>query len=431
MGLQGPVPDGTGRSPAPSGAGRRRANHSWKGGPFPYYYIVGEVIPDGQGGLLASWAKVDNFANVPQGMMSHVSGGSPTTNTMPYMLDPMILGDNGTAFASVNDPIGVNQPLILAFDVNSAAVQWTYQQPVTSLALVAASDGGGVVAKSTSSGVDTVIRLDANGQPTIDPLTGSGLSYMYSNMWLSPPSGQPLSGIMGNPILFALSPLPVPVSPPAPKINLNVFQITGTTVNSNDSISSQIQKAVKVWGNLIPAVQLTWNSQVTPGPACDPTKLPTGYTCANTPEASLANYDAPSGCASSIGWLVLTTRWPNAPSPTNRGAKILFTNTITPEGLFNFYDTAGEVPFYDRSLCPNGGIGNDVVMSNLAYNYVLAHEIGHVFGLIDLNGKAAANATGNLMCHDPAYCPDIAHQGTFLNSDQVATAMRALFQWIP
>jgi hypothetical protein len=320
--------------------------------------------------------------------------------------------------------LSVYPPVLFAFDANGGTVKWTYQQPADLLTLVAASDGGGLTAKSTTNGVDTVIDFDPSGTPTTDPLSGSGLSYMYSNLWLDPPPGAPLSGLVGNPVLFAVTPQPEPQNSVLGDLQMNVFQIAGTTVNSNDGIGSQIQKANKVWGNSIAALELVWNNSVTSTPVCDQNTLPLGYTCAGTPGAHLDNFDAPSGCKDTTGSLVLNTRWPNFPSSTNTGANIIFTNSITgdPNPFAYVVET---VPSYDYSQCPGsgiavGGIGHDVVMSNEAYNYTLAHAMGHVFGLRDQSGVAAADNPSNLMCSDTTSCPDQSTHGTFLTPAQVA-----------
>ena len=76
-------------------------------------------------------------------------------------------------------------------------------------------------------------------------------------------------------------------------------------------------------------------------------------------------------------------------------------------------------------------------MSNQAYNYVLAHSIGHVLGLPDLVGPSVAgppapgnSAGNNLMCSgDSINCPTVSQEGTFLNPTQVSTAIRGIRQW--
>ena len=214
-------------------------------------YLPGETIPDGQGGVLASWEKISGSESNNSYEMTHILSGSTTTYSLPYFifLDYMVLGDNNTVFAADNSHQVIDQSVLFAFDANSGAIKWTYQQPVNSLTLVAASDGGGVVAKSTSSGVDTVIDFDPSGDPTTDPLTGSGLSYADGNLWLDPPGAGPATGIIGNEISAPLSPWFVPgitTRISATKIPVQAFSITEADV-SDQTIANLVQDGITYW----------------------------------------------------------------------------------------------------------------------------------------------------------------------------------------
>ena len=119
-------------------------------------------MPDGHGGLLASWARYDNCTNQTTYKITHFAGNSTTTYSLPthnILYDRMVLGDNDTVFAADNTRSVTNEPVLFAFDLNTGAAKWTYQQAVDQLTLIAASDGGGVVAKSTLNGVDTILRF--------------------------------------------------------------------------------------------------------------------------------------------------------------------------------------------------------------------------------------------------------------------------------
>lgn len=66
---------------------------------------------------------------------------------------------------------------------------------------------------------------------------------------------------------------------------------------------------------------------------------------------------------------------------------------------------------------------------------VMAHAIGHVFGLGDLKDSQAAGPTGNadgnnLMCSENAqFCADPAHSGTYLGPDQTKNAGKGIRIW--
>jgi hypothetical protein len=166
-----------------------------------------EVIPDASGGLLAFWWKVP-WNSPAQQMITHISGGVTTTYSLPYAWDNAgaVVGDNDTAFA-VFAPGSPQEPLIFAFDVNSGAIKWTYQQAADSITLIAATDGGGVVAKSTSSGGDTILRFDSNGVITTDTWTASNIGNFGGSLWQGAATADsPMSG-------FAAAPIPLSASP--------------------------------------------------------------------------------------------------------------------------------------------------------------------------------------------------------------------------
>jgi hypothetical protein len=182
-------------------------------------HFPGSVIPDGQGGLLASWTRWSQSGS-GQGttyMMSHISNGSTISYAVPYNIisyfngptpaEYLVLGDNGIVFAVDNSLSIAGEPVILAFDMNSGAVEWTYQQPVDSFTLIAASDGGGLVAKSTTNGVDTVLRFDSSGNVTPDPWTASVITNFGGTFWQGvATSSSPASGFNAVPVALSGSP---------------------------------------------------------------------------------------------------------------------------------------------------------------------------------------------------------------------------------
>jgi hypothetical protein len=164
--------------------------------------------------------------------------------------------------------------------------------------------------------------------------------------------------------------------------------------------------------------------------------------CANYLQSHLDNYITPF-CAPNVGWLTLSQRFPNTPGNNNTGITVLFTNTITEDPdqyILSLNNVIEVVPFSNFTGCPKAApIGNDIVMSNQAYGNVLAHAVGHVFQLYDVQGSLAAGPTGpgsssldvsNLMCSgDETYCPDIEHPGAYLTAKQIIAARKSLNLW--
>jgi hypothetical protein len=147
----------------------------------------GQIIPDGQGGVLATWA-IDP-ANPPAApypyQAADVVGGivassfnmpmSPQNLTrdpntgIPLPLQ-LVLGES-SAFVSY----GSN---IVSFAANSGSVNWNYQAASqTTVTLVVSTAGGGLVAKSTYQNVDTMLQLDGSGNAT--PYTWSAPNTTY------------------------------------------------------------------------------------------------------------------------------------------------------------------------------------------------------------------------------------------------------------
>src|SRR5271163_3666925 len=145
----------------------------------------GNIIPDGNGGVLATWS-----VSVVQGTQLtypyqavDVSGGivgtpynlpfSPQSVNIAQQPD-LVLGENGVAFASgmttatVNGtPTQVSQ--IASFNLSSGAPNWTYQAPTgATLTIIAATQGNGLIVKIVNgSQPDTVVSLDSTGTPTV------------------------------------------------------------------------------------------------------------------------------------------------------------------------------------------------------------------------------------------------------------------------
>lgn len=172
-----------------------------------------EVIPDGSGGMLAAWDHIEYDA---PGHVSAISAritdvdasGGAADFTLPLAswcgegdhADPnpnnnssgcfflsggsnfssgsLLLGENNTAFASNGDKL-------VAFNVSSGGSQWSWLPPPSnSIALLASTAGGGVVAKIIDQNKnENVFRFNAMGAETQDPVSGTGLEYYAQNIW--------------------------------------------------------------------------------------------------------------------------------------------------------------------------------------------------------------------------------------------------------
>ncbi|MGH9573631.1 MAG: IPT/TIG domain-containing protein [Candidatus Acidiferrales bacterium] len=71
----------------------------------------------------------------------------------------------------------------MSFGVPSLGELWTYNQPSGGLSIVVSTDGGGVVAKDTSNGTDSVVRLNSSGSPTADSWTASNVINFGGDFW--------------------------------------------------------------------------------------------------------------------------------------------------------------------------------------------------------------------------------------------------------
>jgi len=137
----------------------------------------GNIIPDGNGGVLATWS-----VSVVQGTQPtypyeavDVSGGAVGT---PYNLPfspqsvditkqpDLVLGENGVAFASGMTTATVNGvqtqvSQIASFNISSGVPNWTYQAaPGDTLSIIEATDDGGVTINDFNNGV---IQLSSVG----------------------------------------------------------------------------------------------------------------------------------------------------------------------------------------------------------------------------------------------------------------------------
>jgi hypothetical protein len=158
--------------------------------------LPGRIIPDGQGGVLATWTISPSTGAPPVHpyQASHVvSGALATTYDLPFTpltvtfgnYPTLVLGESGTAFATDGRDTA-NGPQIVSFNLASGAVKWGYQVgPQTGLSLVTSTAGNGIVAKATDqSGTDTPLRFDSGGVLTTDSWGGRQIDLFSQNFWI-------------------------------------------------------------------------------------------------------------------------------------------------------------------------------------------------------------------------------------------------------
>lgn len=114
------------------------------------FFTPGDVIPDGNGGVLAAYFNEDPYELV---IADTISGAQVTfSNLLSY--GTMVLGDNNTAF--VTD--GTN---VVSFKVSNLQQNWIYTSASGgNVTFVAATSGGGVTINDSQLGV---IQLDSSG----------------------------------------------------------------------------------------------------------------------------------------------------------------------------------------------------------------------------------------------------------------------------
>jgi hypothetical protein len=138
--------------------------------------LPGPIIPDGQGGVIATWTISPSNPPVPQFPYQAVDvsndvEGTPfnlpfSPQTVTFQQSPtLVLGENGVAFASsmtTSSTDGVTQvSQIASFNVSGGAPNWTYQAPAgDTLTIVEATNDGGITINDSNAGV---IQLDTTG----------------------------------------------------------------------------------------------------------------------------------------------------------------------------------------------------------------------------------------------------------------------------
>ena len=180
--------------------------------------LPGPIVPDGQGGILATWTISPSNPPVPQypyQVVDVVSGVVGTPYNLPFspqtikwgQSPTIVLGENGIAFAT-DGTNTINGPQIISFTAVSGSVTWSYQVPSEySLSLISSASGGGLAAKVTDqSGNDTVIRFSSAGTVTTDSWSGTQVDYYIGTLWTGGSPGSSVIAYSAAPVQLSSSP---------------------------------------------------------------------------------------------------------------------------------------------------------------------------------------------------------------------------------
>lgn len=144
----------------------------------------GRIIPDGQGGLIASWtfspaggtldanplrgAHLTSTGTVTEFNLPIQPPQLLTENNVPIAV-AMALGDSGTVFATYGAQVA-------SFGLDGGTL-WTAQPPAAKVDIVATDDQNGVMTKTTDGGgVQTLVSFNSSGGQSVSPLPAMGTS---------------------------------------------------------------------------------------------------------------------------------------------------------------------------------------------------------------------------------------------------------------
>ncbi|HJT01764.1 MAG TPA: Ig-like domain-containing protein [Terriglobales bacterium] len=140
----------------------------------------GQVLPDGQGGLLAGWNKSITLSSSNQAYISHLLNGAKTDYALPWTSNfsitfVMALGEGGTVYAQQ----GAFSGSILSFDVASGTAT---TGGFGSAQIVSAMGGGGAMLATSSQ----IFSIDANASPAVlsNALGLNAETYYAGGTWL-------------------------------------------------------------------------------------------------------------------------------------------------------------------------------------------------------------------------------------------------------
>jgi hypothetical protein len=203
--------------------------------------IPNDVIPDGNGGVLATYGGYTQPMEV-----SDVGPGGAGTATIPNVFmfgapisTSMVLGDNATAFVTDGYDLA-------AFSTTTLQPLWTYTSTGGSLSFVAAISGGGVTINDSSQGV---IQLDSSGNPSTPVASLQGTQYFSNALWVGETGDPVLAEFQGNflvwaPVAFA-APLGNAELQRSPRLDFGlVWCLNGICGQQVDQNNDQVQNLV-------------------------------------------------------------------------------------------------------------------------------------------------------------------------------------------
>lgn len=145
----------------------------------------GRIIPDGEGGVLATWVIAPSTAPMPMNpyQAADVASGAVTaTYDLPFtpknlmdgpdglpIMPSLVLGENGVAFATDGQSTGDSTnlslgPKVVSFSPTSGAVNWAYQVGTSStVSIMVALSGNSVYINDSQAGIS---QLNAGGNAT-------------------------------------------------------------------------------------------------------------------------------------------------------------------------------------------------------------------------------------------------------------------------
>ncbi|MBZ5626970.1 MAG: PQQ-binding-like beta-propeller repeat protein [Acidobacteriia bacterium] len=355
---------------------------------------AGEVIPDGDGGLLATWLSLDfPYGSPKEARMTRVTDSGQADYTIPYAQSPdddswwwyipedrsLVLGENGVAFAT-------NGMRVVSFDVASGAVRWTWETDA-SLEMIAATAGNGLVLKiPAEAGTERVVRLDPTGQAAYDDWTGNSIQYAYGDMWLTQGSAEAVSAPA---ILWPFSIWSKPgqddIRAPQAVVQLQVHKVDGTLWMSGSSVVDRMSEAIGFWARKA-GILFTLVPPILTVDGCDLQAHPAECPGPQYDITSIAN----DGNPVNGGWLEVYRRFCGTPVITAtaqrsycqpQGSQLLLTGDVGARGTDFGATPALGVPPTPINLS---------ALADLAEGMTVAHELGHQLGLPHCNINTVA-----------------------------------------
>ncbi|HXX99920.1 MAG TPA: IPT/TIG domain-containing protein [Candidatus Limnocylindrales bacterium] len=350
-----------------------------------YPIDAGPIIPDGQGGFLVLSFNA-NLSSAPM-QVTHVSSQGNSTYQLPLQVQnfqsmAMVLGDNGTAFAT-------DGKTVAAFDQIAGSVYWTYQSaPQATLSIESSVAGSGIVVKSTYQNLDTPLYFAGTGTPTIGTFSGQQLAHTYESHWTNLMSGT-LSDIAGWAIASPNSPWTTEnqkgTNSATRKIRLTVLKVAEANI-PDSFVQARVKTATDYWTEQ--GLLFDWNNTPISIPACDPSL--TG--CNSTSDQYLASVRTDAEVKEVYRRFIYDPNANNGQgrlSLSPRGITVLFVHLLYCQGASGSGTSAYTLPnTLPPSVGPFRGYNLNFVLAasdgceiGTSSDDVLDHEFGHVLQL--------------------------------------------------